>query len=81
MPACRQSALTDLHEEAVLDQCRLDDVVELEVQDGRLIIQPVQQARLGWDDAFRRMAEHGDDEVLDRESLHATEWDRTEWEW
>ena len=66
---------------ALLEQCRLGSTVDLEVENGRIVIRPTDRPRLGWDQAFRRMADHGDDELLDRGSLHRTEWDATEWEW
>lgn len=37
--------------------------------------------RLGWDDAFRRMAAEGDDELLDDDSQFSTDWDHAEWTW
>ncbi len=36
--------------------------------------------RDGWDEAFRRMAESGDDAMLDGDAS-MSEWDDTEWEW
>jgi antitoxin MazE len=66
---------------ALLDECRFGDTVELEAQKGQLVIRPVDQVRTGWDDAFSRMAERGDDALLDREALGPTEWDVEEWEW
>jgi len=66
---------------ALLEQCRLGDTVELEVQRDHLVIRPVAKPRSGWEEAFRRMAQQGDDALLDRESLSPTQWDRTEWEW
>ena len=66
---------------ALLEQCRLQDTVELEVDDGHLIIRPAEQVRSGWDDAFREMAERGDDALLDRDSLAPSRWDESEWEW
>ncbi len=66
---------------ALLEQCRLGSTVDLDVENGNLVIRPAETPRLGWDDAFRRMAERGDDELLDREELRASQWDDTEWEW
>ncbi len=65
----------------LLEQCRLGDTVELEVDKGHLTIRSAQQARSGWDEAFQKMAEQGDDALLDRDSLAPTRWDETEWEW
>jgi antitoxin MazE len=66
---------------AVIEQCGLRDAVDLDVRDGQLLVRPAEQPRLGWEEAFSRMAERGDDELLDRESLGPTEWDAAEWEW
>lgn len=66
---------------ALLEQCRLGGTVELEVQNDHLVIRPVAKPRSGWEDAFRLMAQQGDDVLLDRESLPQTRWDKTEWEW
>jgi antitoxin MazE len=65
----------------VLEHCRLTDAVELDVQDDHLVIRSLAKPRRGWDEAFRRMHQHGDDVLLDRKSLPATKWDRAEWRW
>ena len=41
--------------------------------------EPKRRPREGWAEAFRRMAEAGDDKLLDPPT--ATEWDETEWNW
>jgi antitoxin MazE len=66
---------------ALIDQYELGDAVELEAHEDHLAIRPARTARFGWDEAFREMAEQGDDELLDRGSLGQTEWEKTEWEW
>ena len=66
---------------AFLEQCQLQDTVELELRDDHLIIRPTIHPRSGWDDAFRHMHEHGDDALLDEETVSTPEWDTTEWEW
>ena len=66
---------------SLLEQCRLGSSVELEVQDGQLVVRPADRPRAGWDDAFRAMAAQGDDALLDQESLPGTAWDAKEWEW
>jgi len=66
---------------SVLDQCRLKDSVELEVEGNALVIRPVHAPRSGWVEAFSGMARHGDDKFLDEDVVLATEWDRTEWRW
>ena len=66
---------------ALLEQCHLQDEVELEVQDNHLVIRSPTKPRSGWADAFRRMHEQGDDELVDETPLPSTKWERTEWEW
>lgn len=66
---------------AFLEECRLQDEVDLEVQHDHLVIRAARRPRTGWDEAFRRMGERQDDALLDEGSLPATEWDTTEWEW
>lgn len=65
----------------LLEQCSLGDSVELEVQKGHLVVRPAAKARSGWEEAFRQMAQQGDDILLDKGFLPATRWDKTEWKW
>ncbi len=65
----------------ILEAAELKDEVELEVQDGRLIIEAVGRPRTGWDESFRSMAERGDDRLLDAEAAETSSWDEDEWEW
>ena len=63
----------------ILEECRLEDTVELQAQEGKLVVKPVGTARQGWEEAFQRMAEAKDDVLLDEPT--ATEWDKTKWRW
>jgi antitoxin MazE len=63
----------------VLEQTGLRDEVELDVQDDRLVIRRARRPRQGWEQAFRRMHEQGEDVLLDPET--PTRWDESEWEW
>lgn len=53
----------------LLEQSGIQKEVEIEVQNDSLIIRAVSQPRQGWDKAFAKMAEQGDDVLLD------------DWEW
>lgn len=67
---------------AVLAQTRLGEEVELVVQYEQIIIRPARRTREGWAEAFRAMAERGDDQLLDQENLLGqSSWDEKEWEW
>ena len=65
----------------ILNQCRITDAMELEIQGNQLLLRPATGPRAGWDDAFRRMRGHGDDQLLDQDAGGATHWDRSEWQW
>jgi antitoxin MazE len=62
-----------------IDQTRLGNEVELAVQRGAIVIRPLSRPRNGWAEQFRAMAEHKDDQLLDKPM--PTKWDRSEWAW
>ena len=64
----------------LLEQCQLVDEVELEAQPGQLVVRPVGGPCYGWAAAFEKMAQTGDDELLD-EGEPATQWSRKDWKW
>lgn len=64
----------------VLEQCRFETEVELEVHDGRLIVSCSRPPRDGWGKVFEAMASYGDDELIDGEQP-ATSWEEEVWEW
>jgi antitoxin MazE len=66
---------------AILEQCHLQDEVELEVRDDHLEVRPATKPRNGWADAFRRMHEREDVSLLGTGPLLTTQWEKTEWEW
>ncbi|MBI3355912.1 MAG: AbrB/MazE/SpoVT family DNA-binding domain-containing protein [Nitrospirae bacterium] len=66
---------------AVIEQCHLHGAVDLEVQQGQLVIRSTSRPRAGWGEAFEQMHRHGDDHLLDREPSASSTWDRKEWTW
>ncbi len=63
----------------LLEQTKIGDEVELELQQDRIIVRPARYARHHWEEAFKAMAERGDDELLDGDVLIPTVWDEEEW--
>jgi antitoxin MazE len=63
----------------ILEQCKLQNEVELEVHKNELIIRSLDAPRKNWDKKFAAMASKGDDILLDSD-VHS-EWDEEEWEW
>ncbi len=64
-----------------LQQTGLAEEVELEVQNSEIVIRSAEHPRQNWAEAFRVMAEHGDDKLLDEESRNLSSWDEAEWRW
>ena len=63
----------------ILDQTGILDDVEIEVEKNQIIIRPVKNVREGWDAAFKKMSEKGDDKpIIDEIISHS--WDK-EWQW
>lgn len=65
----------------VIEQCHLHGPIELEVQQGQLVIRSTSRPRAGWGEAFEQMHRHGDDQLLDREGASTSKWDRKDWTW
>ncbi len=64
---------------AILEQCNIRDQIELEVDAGRIILEPVRGApRQGWDEAFRAMATDEDDGLLISDEIDI---EMQTWEW
>ena len=65
---------------ALLEQMKARDQVSLRVEDGELIVGPVDNPRQGWEKAFARMAAAGEDRLLIPDNI-GNDWDEEEWEW
>ncbi len=61
----------------IIEKYNLRDKVEMILEKGQIIIKPLTRPRKGWEEAFKKMSEQGDDrllfgDVFDDESLE--EW-------
>jgi antitoxin MazE len=65
----------------LIEQSGLGEEVEISVEDNRLVIGPASQPREGWAEAFREMAQAGDDRWVDGHEPPSAAWDEEEWEW
>ena len=48
----------------LLDKYNIKDTVEVILEKGQIVIKPLSKPRKGWEKAFKRMAENGDDTLL-----------------
>lgn len=65
----------------IIAQYRFSNEIDIEPRPDGIILRPAQVARAGWDAAFRRMREQGDDQLLQPDTGSASEWDTREWTW
>lgn len=65
----------------LLERTGLDGEVEIEADDGNLIIRPLRRPRSGWEEAFLRAQDEPDDPTLAEIPPSLTRWDEEEWEW
>lgn len=48
----------------IIEKYNLRDKVDLILEKGQIIIKPLNKPRKGWEEAFKEMAEKGDDRLL-----------------
>jgi antitoxin MazE len=65
----------------LLEQTGIMDDVELDIENNQIIIRPISNPRKGWDNAFKSMAESGDDTLVDGTDNISHSWDEAEWQW
>jgi antitoxin MazE len=65
----------------LLEQTNLRGEVEIDAEDGTLVIRPARKPRTGWAEAFADMARSGADALLDADAPPLSSWDKEEWEW
>lgn len=65
---------------ALLKQCGFKGSVLVTVKDGKLILSAYYGPREGWEEVFKKMAEFGDDRLLDSQEIESA-FDKEEWEW
>ena len=67
----------------LLRQTGIDEEVNLEVKENQIILEPIKHpTRFGWNSAFAKMGEIGDDKLPDKASLASQSFfDESDWEW
>ncbi|MEE9307440.1 MAG: AbrB/MazE/SpoVT family DNA-binding domain-containing protein [Spirochaetia bacterium] len=64
---------------AILDQCDIENEVDLEVKNGKIIIEPIKRIpRNGWTESFIQMAKTGEDQLLFEDAI---DLEMEAWEW
>jgi len=63
----------------IIEQCGFGEVVELRVENDRLVISPERRPRQGWAEAFRAARRASHDDLLLGD--FPNDFDHKEWEW
>ena len=63
----------------LLDHAQLPDEVELQADNGRLIVRAARGPRAGWAEAAKAMHTQGSDQLLDAPT--SSRFDAKEWRW
>lgn len=63
----------------LIEEAGLENEVEMRVVEAGILIEGSPDARVGWDEAARRVRERGEDRLIDE--VLPTEFDRAEWTW
>ena len=64
---------------AILEQCQIEDQVGLEVEDGKIILEPKKKTpRVGWEKALEALASNQEDALLIDDSVDI---EADDWEW
>jgi antitoxin MazE len=48
----------------ILEKYRIHDKIELILEKGYIVLKPKSEPRVGWEKAFQKMHENGDDQLL-----------------
>lgn len=48
----------------ILERYHITDKVEMILEKGQIVLRPISEPRKGWDKAFKKMHEEGEDELL-----------------
>ncbi len=65
----------------IIAQYRFTNEIDVDARSDCLILRPARPVRAGWDAAFQRMRERGDDKLLWVDETRRNEWDEREWTW
>ncbi|MEQ9309827.1 MAG: AbrB/MazE/SpoVT family DNA-binding domain-containing protein [Balneolaceae bacterium] len=66
----------------LIEESGITKEIEMILGDNEIILRPADMTRKNWEASFQKMAEQGDDVLLDqKETEKPSDWDETEWTW
>lgn len=66
----------------LIEESGITDEIEMILRDNEIILRSAEKTRENWEVSFEKMAEQGDDDLLDQKEIEkSSDWDKTEWVW
>lgn len=66
----------------LIEESGITNEIEMILIDNEIILRPADMIRKDWEASFKKMAEQGDDILLDQKEIEEpSDWDKTEWTW
>ena len=60
----------------------ITEEIEMILRDNEIVLRSAETTRKNWEASFKKMAEHGDDALLDQEEIEKpTDWEEDDWTW
>ena len=65
---------------AIIEQCKLEGEIEMEVNNSKLVLYSGKRNRKGWAESFEKMHKNNDDKMIEPDVIQSV-WDDSEWVW
>ena len=66
----------------LIEESGITEEIEMVLRDNEIVLRSADKTRKDWELSFRKMADQGDDVLLDQKEVEKTsDWDESEWEW
>ncbi|MDR9417530.1 AbrB/MazE/SpoVT family DNA-binding domain-containing protein [Gracilimonas sp.] len=66
----------------LIEESGITEEIEMILRDNEIVLRSAETIRKDWEASFEKMAEQGDDVLLDQEEIEkSSDWDETEWTW
>ncbi|MEX0724064.1 MAG: AbrB/MazE/SpoVT family DNA-binding domain-containing protein [Gracilimonas sp.] len=66
----------------LIEESGITNEIEMILRDNEIVLRSAETIRKDWEASFEKMAEQGDDVLLDQEDIEkSSDWDETEWTW
>lgn len=66
----------------LIEESGITEEIEMILRDDEIVLRSAETIRKDWEASFKKMAEQGDDALLDQEEIEEpSDWDEAEWTW